>query len=84
MPTFACPLLNPPHCQCTKCSFSSAPSQAWLPACIHPHRSRDGLAAALGPDFEFIEEADLAQATRSCERMYGISVMHATLWRRVA
>jgi hypothetical protein len=47
-------------------------------------RSCDGLAAALRPDFELVEEADLAQASRSCERMYGVSVMHVTLWRRVA
>lgn len=47
-------------------------------------RSRDGLAAALGPDFELVEEADLPAASRSCERMYSVAVMHASLWRRVA
>lgn len=47
-------------------------------------RSRDGLAAALGPDFELVQEADLPCAQRSCERMYSVAVMHASVWRRVA
>ena len=47
-------------------------------------RSADGLAAALGPEFELVQEADLPCAQRACGRMFGVAVMHCTLWRRVA
>ncbi|EFN57275.1 hypothetical protein CHLNCDRAFT_143847 [Chlorella variabilis] len=69
-------------------SERTAASQLWLGGTTdsegNPVRSRDGLAAALGPDFELVEEADLPAASRSCERMYSVAVMHASLWRRVA
>ncbi|KAL4441833.1 hypothetical protein ABPG77_003749 [Micractinium sp. CCAP 211/92] len=69
-------------------SERTAASQLWLGGTIDSAgkavRSADGLAAALGPDFELVEQADLPVATRTCERMYSVAVMHATLWRRVA
>jgi len=40
-----------------------------------PCRSRDGLAAALGPEFELVSETELPCALRSCERMYSVSLM---------
>lgn len=52
-------------------------------------RSRDGLAAALGSEFELVSEAELPCATRSCERMYSVSGLpwsrlhSACLWLRL-
>lgn len=69
-------------------SERTSASQLWLGGTTDSQgkavRSRDGLAEALGPDFELVSEADLPQATRTCERMFSVAVMHASLWRRVA
>ncbi|KAI3434706.1 hypothetical protein D9Q98_002767 [Chlorella vulgaris] len=69
-------------------SERTAASQLWLGGTAdaqgNPVRSRDGLAAALGPDFELVQEEDLPCALRSCGRMYSMSIMHCSLWRRVA
>ncbi|PRW57977.1 generic methyltransferase isoform B [Chlorella sorokiniana] len=69
-------------------SERTAASQLWLGGTTNaegnPVRSRDGLAAALGPEFELVSEAELPCATRSCERMYSVSIQHCSLWRRVA
>lgn len=69
-------------------SERTAASQLWLGGTTDAQgnavRSADGLAAALGPEFELVQAADLPQALRSCGRMYSVAVMHCTLWRRVA
>ena len=69
-------------------SERTAASQLWLGGTTDAEgneiRSRDGLAAALGPDFALVSQADLPVVTRSCGRMYSLTVMHATLWRRLA
>ena len=71
-------------------SCKPSADQALVPADPLPHlhlshrRSADGLAAALGPEFELVQEEDMPVATRTCERMYSVAVMHATLWRRLA
>ena len=44
-----------------------------LPPPLCRCRSRDGLAAALGEEFELVSEAELPYALRSCERMYSVS-----------
>lgn len=69
-------------------SERTAASQLWLGGTTdadgNPVRSRDGLAAVLGEEFELMSETELPCALRSCERMYSVSIQHCSLWRRVA
>lgn len=47
-------------------------------------RSADGLAAALGPEFELVQESEVPYVLRQGGRVFQLQVAHATLWRRVA
>lgn len=47
-----------------------------------PQRSQEGLATALGGEFELVGEADVPHVLRQCERRYTLSVPQASVWRR--
>ena len=45
--------------------------------------SRQGLAAALGPAFQLVKEAELPCLLRQSARQFQVTLVQASVWRRV-
>ena len=65
----------------------STPTGAWLGGQLEdgdPRWSANGLAAALGPEFELVADADLPFVLREHARKYQMIVPYVSAWRRRA